>query len=343
MAEFVGLDVSKDTTAICVKDASGRVLAEMSVETCPQAIFEALRAHCECPERIVLETGSQSGWLQRELANRGLPAVLVDARQAHAVMKLQHNKTDANDAALLAELARTGFYRGVATKSVAAHEARALLKARDLLVRQRRDIDNTIRGLLRSFGLRLPAGKGRFVLRIKALVGDRPELAQVVEPLLSGRAALIAALEQLDDHVEEQAKRSPTCRLLMTAPGVGPVTSLAFAATIDDPTRFSRSQSVGAYVGLTARRYQSGKIDVSGRISKMGDAMIRRYLYEAAQNLMCVARRACPLKSWANKLKKRLGHKKACVALARKLAVVLHRMWLTGEPFRWPSKAEAVA
>src|SRR5262245_14294128 len=170
MTEYIGLDVGKETTAICVKDAGGRVLAETSVETCPRTIFEALRTHCECPERIVLETGSQSGWLQRELMKTGLPVVLVNAHQAHAVMKLQHNKTDANDAALLAELARTGFYRGVVAKSVAAHETRALLKAHDLLVRQRRDLDNTIRGLLRSFGLRLLTGKGRFILRVKSLI-----------------------------------------------------------------------------------------------------------------------------------------------------------------------------
>jgi transposase len=341
--EFVGLDVGKDTTAICVKDVQGKVLAQATAGTCPAAIFEALRMHCDCPERIVLETGSQSGWLHRELVKRGLPVVLVDARQAHAVMKLQHNKTDSNDAALLADLARTGFYRGVAAKSTAAHEVRALLKARDLLVRQRRDIDNTIRGLLRSFGLRLPKGKGRFVQRVEEQIAGRPELTQIGEALLATRSVLVKSLQRLDDSVEERAQHSPVCRLLMTAPGVGPVTALAFAATIDDPSRFSSSQSVGAYVGLTARRYQSGTIDITGRISKMGDAMIRRYLYEAAQALMCLVRRACPLKTWARKLKKRIGHKKACVAVARKLAVVLHRMWHTGEAFRWPSKAEVVA
>jgi transposase len=343
MAEYVGLDVGKDTTAICVKDEGGRTLAQATAETCPNAIFETLRAHCDCPERIVLETGCQGGWLYRELTRRGLPVVLVDARQAHAVMKLQHNKTDANDAALLAELARTGFYRGVAAKSSAAHEARAMLKARDLLVRQRRDLDNTIRGLLRSFGLRLAKGKGRFVLRVQELVDDRPELARIVEPLLSTRALLLTSLQRLDDCVQEKADKSSVCRLLMTVPGVGPVTALAFAATVDDPSRFTSSRSVGAYVGLTMRRYQSGTIDVTGRISKMGDPMVRRYLYEAAQNLMCLVRRACPLKTWANKLKKRVGHRKACVALARKLAVVLHRMWRTGEAFRWSGGVEVAA
>lgn len=176
MTEFVGLDVGKDTTAICVKDDRGRVLAQVDAETCPLAIFEISRMHCDCPERVVLETGAQSGWLYRELVKRGLPAVLVDARQAHAVMKLQHNKTDTNDAALLADLARApGSIEESPPRASRTPPMRcALLKARDLLVRQCRGVDNTIRGLLRSFGLRLPKGDGRFVQRVHEIIADRP-------------------------------------------------------------------------------------------------------------------------------------------------------------------------
>ncbi len=141
--------------------------------------------------------------------------------------------------------------------------------------------------------------------------------------------------------MQERAAQSPACRLLMTAPGVGPVTALAFAATIDDPARFANSRSVGAYAGLTARRNQSGEMDWSGRISRHGDAMLRSLLYEAASSLLTVVRKAHPLKDWARRIKKRSSHKKACVALARKLAVILHKMLASGEAFRWPQNPAA--
>ena len=179
MTEYVGLDVSKEETAFCVKDAAGKVLARGKVATDPAALFEALKAHCLCPERIVLETGTLSGWLARELGRLGLAVDVIDARQAHAVMGLQHNKTDANDAGLLAEIARTGFYRGVAVKSEAAQEARILLKARCHLVRQRRDTENTIRGLLATLGIRFPRGSGKLAGRVREALEDAPGPATV--------------------------------------------------------------------------------------------------------------------------------------------------------------------
>jgi len=341
MTEYVGLDVSKEETAFCVKDLAGKVLARGKVATDPAALFEALKAHCLCPERIVLETGTLSGWLARELGRLGLAVDVIDARQAHAVMGLQHNKTDANDAALLAEIARTGFYRGVAVKSEAAQEARILLKARCHLVRQRRDTENTIRGLLATLGIRFPRGSGKLAGRVREALEDAPGLRLMIEPLLSSVAALGRELGRLDEAVTARAKSAPACRLLMTVPGVGPVTALAFAATIDDPARFAKSRTVGAYMGLTSRRWQSGEMDYSGRISKHGDAMLRSLLYEAANSLLTVVRRAHPLKDWARRIRKRTSHKKACVALARKLAVILHRMLITGEAFRWPEKQAA--
>ncbi len=343
MTEYVGLDVSKEETSFCVKDLAGKVLARGKVATDPEALFEALKAHCLYPERIVLETGTLSGWLARELGRLGLAVDVIDARQAHAVMGLQHNKTDANDAALLAEIARTGFYRGVAVKSEAAQEARILLKARCHLVRQRRDTENTIRGLLATLGIRFPRGSGKLAGRVREALEDAPGLRLMIEPLLSSVAALGRELGRLDEAVTARAKSAPACRLLMTVPGVGPVTALAFAATIDDPTRFAKSRPVGAYMGLTSRRWQSGEMDYSGRISKHGDAMLRSLLYEAANSLLTVVRRAHPLKDWARRIRKRTSHKKACVALARKLAVILHRMLITGEAFRWPEKQTAAA
>ena len=150
-------------------------------------------------------------------------------------------------------------------------------------------------------------------------------------------------IERLDDAVLAAAKGSPACRVLMSVPGVGPITALAFAATIDDAGRFAKSRDVGAYLGLTSRRHQSGEMDYSGRISKYGDSLLRSLLYEAAHSLLTVVRKSHPLKDWARRLRKRSSHKKACVALARKLAVILHRMLVTGEAFRWPQKEAAVS
>jgi len=332
------LDVSKEETAFCVKDAAGKVLARGKVSTEPAALFEMLREHCLCPERIVLETGTMSGWLARGLGELGLPVEVIDARQAHAVMKLQHNKTDAGDAELLAEIARTGFCRAVAVKSEAAQAARVLLKARAHLVRQRCATENAIRGLLGSLGIRFPKGTGKLGVRVRAALEDRPELRTTIEPLLSSVATLKREIARLEQAVMARAKAVPACRLLMSVPSVGPVTALAYVATIDDPERFAKSRAVGAYLGLTTRRYQSGEMDYSGRISKHGDAMLRSLLYAAANSLLTVVRKAHPLKDWARRIRRRRGHKKACVALARKLAVILHRMLITGEPFRWPEK-----
>jgi transposase len=341
MVEYVGFDVSKEATAFCVKDAAGEVIARGKVASDPKALFEVVREHCLCAERIVLETGTLSFWLARELGKRGLPVDVIDARQAHAVMKLQHNKTDAGDAELLAEIARTGFCRPVAVKSAVAQEVRVLLKARAHLVRQRRDTENAIRGLLGSLGLRFPKGAGKLAWRVRTALEVRPDLQATIEPLLCCVEALKREIARLDETVIARAKAAPACRVLMSVPGVGPVTALAFAATIDDPERFAKSRTVGAYLGLTTRRFQSGEMDYSGRISKHGDAMVRSLLYEAANSMLTVVRKAHPLKDWARRIRRRSGYKKACVALARKLAVILHRMLITGELFRWPQKKDA--
>ena len=341
MSEYVGFDVSEEETSFCVKAVSGKILARGKVATDPVALFEVLRAHCVCPERIVLETGTLSGWLSRELGKLGIAVEVIDARQAHAVMKLQHNKTDANDAALLAEIARTGFCRPVCVESEAAQADRILLKARAHLVGQRRATQNTIRGLLGSLGIRFAKGSGKLAGLVREALEGRDELRATIDPLLRAAAALEREIARLDKAVSGRAKDDPAARLLMTVPGIGPVTALAFAATIGDAERFAKSRTVGAYIGLTSRRWQSGEMDYSGRISKYGDAMLRALLYEAANSLLTVVRKAHPLKDWVRRIRKRTSHKKACVTLARKLAVILHRMMITGEPFRWPQKEAA--
>ncbi len=341
MSEYVGFDVSKEETTFCVKDRDGTILARGKVSTDPKALFAALEERCLCPERIVLETGTLSGWLARELGKLGIVVDVIDARHANAVMKLQHNKTDANDAALLAEIARTGFCRQVAVKSETAQQDRALIKAREHLKHQRCDTENVIRGLLGSLGIRFPKGSAKLARRVREALADHGELEAIIEPLLASIEASKRQFERLDKTVTARAEADPACRLLMSAPGIGPLTSFAYVATIGDAERFAKSRNVGAYVGLTPRRWQSGEMDYSGRITKPGDAVLRSLLYEAANSLLTRVGRAHPLKDWARRIKRRSGHHKACVALARKLAVILHRMLMTGEAFRWPEKQAA--
>lgn len=244
------------------------------------------------------------------------------------------NKTDRNDAAGLAQLMRMGWYREVQVKQLAAHGDGALLASRALLVRQRCELENPIRGLLKNFGLRTRATKGKgFEQSVRVLAARSLVLKDVVVPMLAAWSALRLQIAVLSGRVNERVKTSAVCRRLMTMPGVGPLTSLAFSAAIDDPARFRHSASVGAYVGLTPRRYSSGEVDRMGRISRCGDALMRSYLYEAANIMLTRSRKENPLKSWGVKLAKRAGYKKARVALARKMAVVLHRMWVDGTDF----------
>ena len=338
MEEYVGLDVSKEETSFCVKDASGFILKEGKALSDPSSLFAALRADTLCPERIVLETGTLSAWLARGLRDRGLAVDVIDARQAHAVMKLQHNKTDANDAVLLAEIARTGFCRSVSVPEAAAQEQRIVVKARRHLVRQRCATENAVRGFLASLGFRFPKGSGKLAGHVEATLAERPDLRPMIDPLLASVAALKVQIKRLDEEIAARVRASSAARLLTTVPGVGPIGALAFSATIGDPGRFKNSRAVGAYVGLTSRRYQSGEMDYSGRISKQGDSLLRGLLYEAANVLLTVVRKAHPLKDWARRIRGKTSHKKACVALARRLAVIMHRMLMTGEPFRWPEK-----
>jgi transposase len=285
-------------------------------------------------EKVGLETGPTSTWLWHELRGAAVPVVCIDARHAQAALSMRLNKTDRNDAAGLAQLMRMGWYREVQVKQMAAHGDGALLASRALLVRQRCELENQIRGLLKNFGLRAKATKGKgFEQSVRALAMRSVILKDVVFPMLGAWSALRLQIAVLSRHVQERAKSSAVCQRLMTMPGVGPLTALSFQATVDDPARFRHSASVGAYVGLTPRRYASGEVDRMGKISRCGDALMRSYLYEAANIMLTRSRKENPLRSWAAKLAKRAGYKKARVALARKMAVVLHRMWVDGTDF----------
>jgi transposase len=344
MSEYVGLDVSMKETSICVVDEAGAVVAEGKVATSVEAIAAFVAERAPAAVRIGLETGSLSGWLWRGLVRRGLPAVLIDARHAHAGLKLQLNKTDRKDAHGLAQIMRTGWYRSVEVRSPESQAARHLLAGRALLVSQRVDLENQVRGLLKGYGLLVGRiGQKGFADRVRDLIGDEPALQAAIGPLLAVRETLHRQIAALHKAALATARRDPVVRRLMTLPGVGAITALSFRATIDDPGRFANARAVGAYLGLTPRRYASGEIDRQGRISKCGDRQTRGYLYEAANVLLYRVTRWSALKAWALRLKRRAGHKKAAVALARKIAVVLTRMWRDGTTFRWTKQPRQAA
>jgi transposase len=336
MAYYAGLDVSLEQTSICVVDEAGTVVLERRAATEPEAIAAALAALPQAPARVLLETGGLTPWLWHELGARGLVVHCIDARRAKAQLALRPAKTDRNDARGLAEIARMGWYANIRVKSLDHHALRAKLAARAELVATVRDLGNQLRGLLRVFGLRVGKGKGQaFEQRVLTLVADCPALQPIADALLAARRAVRAEVARLDRVLLREARDNATCRRLMTVPGVGPITALAYQSTIEDPMRFGRARDVGAYLGLVPRRHQSGEVDRSGRISKQGDALLRGYLYEAATVLLTRLRRSCALRSWGRALAERIGIKKARVALARKLAVLLHHLWSREEDFRW--------
>ena len=342
MKHYVGLDVSLKLTAICVVDQTGSVIREGVVDSDPETIAEFLRSNAPSVVRIGLETGPTATWLWTELKQLGLPVICIDARHAKAVLKMQINKSDRNDAAGIARIMQTGWFKEVRVKDLDSHSVRALLASRALLVKIKRDLENQVRGLLKNLGLVIGRAKlNVFAVRAEELIEGRPELMAAVRPLLAARHAIEQQVDDLDHKVMRLARNNAQVRRFMTAPGIGPITALCFLATIDDPTRFKRSRSVGAYVGLTTRRYASGEIDWTGRISKCGDKMLRSYLYEAANVLLTRVAKWSTLKSWGVRLAKRSGLRKAKVAVARKLAVILHRMWIEGTEFKWSSKEVA--
>jgi transposase len=344
MNYYAGIDVSLEASHWCVVDAEGQVVHEGRAASEPEAIARQLGRLGLPLARVGLEAGPLSQWLHDGLAAARLPVVLIETRHFKAAQAAMRVKTDRGDARAIAQVLRTGWFRQVHVKSLAARQVRALLQARQELMAKARDLESSIRGLLRGFGRKVGrVGRGGFAVRVRALLEGETVLAAAIEPLLRARAVLREQGAGLHQQVLRVARADAVCRQLMTAPGVGAVVALTFKAAIDDPTRFARSRQVGAHLGLTPKRYQSGQIDRAGRISKGGDPMVRAMLFEAATVLLLRVSRWSALKAWATRLAKRCGLKKARVALARKLAVVLHRMWRDGSAFRWSQQLGAAA
>ncbi len=344
MEHYAGIDVSLELSSVCVVDAQGGIVKEAKVASDPEALAAWFKEAGLPMMRIGLEAGPLSQWLHAGLTQAGFTTVLLETRHVKAALSAMTVKTDRKDARGIAQLIRMGWFRSVHAKSTGAQEVRALLVARKQLLNKVLDIEISIRGILRGFGLKVGnVPRNGFEARIRELAAGQAMLERIVDAMLAARATLRTQFNGLHKAVLALVREDAVCRRLMTVPGVGPLTAITFKSAVDDPSRIKRSKGAGALFGLTPRKYQSGERDVTGCITRVGDEMVRTALYEAANALLLRVQRFSALKRWAMEVAKRRGMKRAKVALARKLAVILHRMWVDGTDFRWSDAEPANA
>jgi transposase len=344
MRKVVGLDISLRKTAVCVLDHDGELVWQGKEDSEPGPLIDKLQLWRGQIDVVGLEACPLSEWLHRHLVAAGLNAVCVETRHAQRFLSTRPVKTDRNDARGIAEMMRVGHYRPVHVKSAEAQLIRTTLQARRQIVATLLQIQGSIRGLLRMHGLKVgEIHRNRFDKRVRELLEEMPLLNVAIEPLLRVMEQLVSERKAMDDRLGQAARRDAVCLRLMTIPGVGPITSLAFRVTVDDPACFDSSKAVGAHIGLTPRVYQSGETDRSGQISKAGDHMLRHLLYEAASALMTRCRQPSKLRAWGVAVARRRGAKRARVAVARKLAVIMHRMWVSGSRFETGAEIRRLA
>ncbi len=336
MEYFAGLDVATLESALCVVDGAGAIVLEAKVASEPAAIAECLRPFSSALRNIGHEAGSLSPWLQRELKAMGFPIHCLETVHVKAALKAQRNKTDRNDARGLAQMMRTGWFKSVHVKSEASYRLRLLLSNRRNLKRKFIDLESAVRMSLKAFGVKVSAQCGRmgFDAKVRELVAHDPVLTGLCDAMLRARAALWAEYTKLHKLVVQVTLKDEVCQRFMEIPGVGPVTALAFKSAVDEPTRFKKSRNVGAHFGLTPKREQSGtSINREGAISLAGDGDVRTLLYEAASCLMTRSKAQCDLKRWGQRVARRRGSRKAIVAVARRLSVIMLAMWRDGTFF----------
>jgi transposase len=336
MDYYVGIDVSLELSSVCILDAAGQIVKEAKVASEPEALTTFLTRLGLPLTRIGLEAGPLSQWLHAALVKAGFETVLLETRHVKAALSAMIVKTDRRDARGIAQLLRMGWFRPVHCKSAPAQEVRALLVARKQLQAKMRDGELSLRGLLRGFGLKVgEISKGQYAARVRSLVVGHAMLEQIAEAMLQAREALRTEFGKLHRTMLAIVRADEVCRRLMSVPGVGALVAVTFTSGVDAPERFARSRAVGAHFGLTPKKYQSGETDITGAVSRVGDVMVRTALYEAAHIMLTRAVRFSTLKRWALEVARRRGMRRAKVALARKLAVILHRMWVEGTTFRW--------
>ena len=337
MTYYAGLDVSLRTVNICVIDDQGELIAETKLASDVQDIVAYLDGLELDLASIGLEAGTLMQYLSYGLQAAGFEVICMEARQVKGALSAMRNKTDKHDARGIAQIMRSGWYSRVHVKSMDSHHIRMLLSSRRAVLSKCVDLENEVRGLFKVFGIKLPPklGHGAFDDTVRDIIETDATLSHALLPLLDARLVLYHTFRELDNRTRNMALADEVCLRLMTVPGVGFITALTFKAGVDDPTRFKRSRTVGAHFGLTPRRFQSGEIDIEGHISKCGDADVRATLYTAANALLTRSAKWSSLKAWGMNIARTRGHRKAVIAVARKLAVILHRIWIDETQFRW--------
>ena len=345
MTYFTGIDVSLRSVSICIVDDKGQLCREAKLDAQVDVIARWLHDFSAEVTSVGIEAGALSQYLTYGLQAAGFEVICLEARQVKNTLAAMRNKTDRNDARGIAQILRTGWYSRVHIKSLHSHRVRALLASRKAILKKCVDLENELRGLLRIFGIRLASrvGHGHFDAEVRETFAHDEMLSCALTPLLDARTMLYKTYLKLDNAIHALVKVDPLCTRLMSIPGVGPITALTFKAGVDDPARFKSSRNVAAHFGLTPKRYQSGEMDNPGHISRAGDADVRSVLYIAAHSLLTRNAQWSSLKAWGMRLAKTRGHRRAVIAVARKLAVILHRMWLDSSDFRWGKQPEAVA
>lgn len=325
---YAGLDVADKTTAICVIDAQGKVVLEASTATTPEAITATLKPFRRRLKAVAQEAGGKSAWLHRELLREKIPIHSLDARHAHAALKARLNKTDANDALGLATLVARGIFTPAYMKAEETIRIRVVLSLREALIRKSLDLRGSLRMARKLLGEDTisPRRRPKPTARGNDVASAIFSVTRVVE-------GLRAEIELLNRVVEAIVEESPVCRRLMTIPGVGVITALTYVAAVDDPFRFRTSRDVGPYFGLAPRVFQSGSGSRSGGISHRGDRVARKALFVAARALLINSRSTCSLRRWGLRLRATKGLKVACIAVARRLAVLMHHLWVTEQDF----------
>ena len=345
MNYYAGIDVSLECSSVCIVDATGKIVRESRVASEPEALIGWFASSGLNLARIGLEAGPLSQWLHAAMREADLAVELLETRHVRDAFKAMPVKSDRNDARGIAQLMRLGWFRPVHCKSVGAQETRAVLTARKLVQSKLRDVENSLRGILRGFGLKVGSTTPkRFAGRIRDLVRGQPTLEAIATSLLAVHEVLLREFNGFERRVRTMARSDARARLLMSTPAVGPIISLTYASAIDDPARFTSSKKAGPHFGLTPKKHQSGETDRSGRISKIGDASVREALYQAAHIILTKPIKGCSqLKSWAMRIARRAGTGKAKVALARKLAVIMHRMLSDGRTFNPTAASKSIA
>lgn len=344
---YIGLDVGQKQTAICVIDKDGKKVCEGGSLTRPFDIYGWIKNRLDLSNdiRVGMEAGTMSNWLASELIQRGLSVMCMETFQAHRFLGTYRNKTDKNDARGLAQLLRMGgeeFVRVVAIRSQGAQEVRTLLSVRSHLVEERVTMENHIAGVLKPYGAIVARGSSgeAFYNRVEVVLADlnrerKINFKPLLIPSLEIYMSICRRIKKLTQQLEEMAEENTILKKFMEIPGVGPITALSFYTAIDYPERFKKSSDVGAYFGLTPKQFQSGEMNFYGKISKRGDPTTRKALVQAATCLIYRTQKWCSLKAWGVRLAKRIGFSKARIAVARKLATIMHKIWLNGTKYEF--------